>query len=531
MSYTGDAEIISKFRDMGVSNRTDMLSKEVAWIPDNNGNSYNGQIIFDLSSMGQTNRWINYSEAYIQIPYVVSMVSNTNYTTAVTADSLVIKDGFWQLIDNILIEFNQKTVCQSQNFTNVHTHFKMLTSSSANDMFLNGSSLGFTGDDVTNVTYSAGGATSGIGYINNTTALNSSTGARRRFTTGYDVAARATALPTVTAADQITSGTSYYANDAGVNEARKYYWVAMATIRLSDITDFFSKIPVCHTTDLRLTLTYNSSRIVINTNATVSPNSLVTNLAHTQLSGHSCPFMISDLAHVASSTVTIESNVLKTSQIDPPNKAISACRLYLPLYKIADNVSLAMIQSFPTTKFNYNDIYSYVIPDITANQSFTHTLTTGLTNPQYVVVIPFPKTNAAIGCATYQSPFDTAPGTSSAIILKDFNVQIAGLNVFQSNERYDFEQFLDELSSLNAINGNNTLGLTSGVLDFNKFQRGYRMYVADLSRREPSQDNVIKSITITGTPSMNAGTACELICFVAYKKSMTIQTATGAVLD
>lgn len=522
MSTSGDNEIIAKFRDMGVSDRTDMLSKEVAWIPDSNGSSYNGQIVFDLSCFGQTNRWLNYSEAYIQIPYVVSMNSSVYVgATDIVAADLIMKDGFYQIIDSLAVEFNQKTVVQVQNFTNVHTHFKLLTSSSTEDLLKNGPSIGFFGDTVDNLTYANAASQYGIGYINNTTGTS-----RKAQTTDFDPVVEAATLPTIVAADAISSGRSYFAKTAPADNTRVYYWVVMATIRLSDITDFFARMPVCKTTDVRMIITYNSSRAIVTATDAASP---LLSFAYTQLSGHCCPFMIAQGTALRNSTLTIESNVMKTSQVSPVS-AITNCRLYVPLYKIADNVSLAMIQSYPTTKFEYNDIYTYVVPDLTANQSFVHTLTTGIVNAQYVVVMPFPKTNALTGSATYQSIFDSAPATTSAITIRDFNVQIAGINVFQSNERYDWEQFMDELSSINAINGNNVLGLTSGVLNMYLFQQGYRMYVCDLRRREPSQDNVIKSIVITGTPSIQSG-SIELLCFVAYRKTMSIQTSTGAIVE
>jgi len=519
--FDSDAQVISKFNDMALSERTDMTSREVAWIPDSNGGSYNGQIVFDLSSFGQTNKWLSYNEAYIQVPYVITAKADADFTGTITSGTVFMKDGFHMLIDSIAVEFNQKTVVQVQNFTNVHTQFKLLTKSSAEDIIKNGAFIGFNPDQTSTYTYSGAASAAGIGYINNTGT------SRKSQTTAFDIAAVDTLFPTVTEASSVNSGRSYYKNDAGAEAARYYYWVVMATIRLRDITDFFDKMPLCKTTDVRLIITYNSSQVVINGTAAASPLLSVT--SYQQLSGHTCPFMTVTPVAAVGGNLTIRSNVIKSGLGADPTLAINNCRLYVPIYKVADNVSLAMIKSYPTTSFEYNDIYTYVVPEITGGSSFVHTLTTGIVNPQYVVVIPFPKTNslAGLGVATYQSPFDSAPGTSSNIILSEFNVQIAGLNVFQSNERYDWEQFADELSKINAINGNNISGLTSGLVGYDEFQKGRRMYVADLSRREISSDNVTKSIVVSATNSTPV--SIELLCFVAYKKKLSIQTATGSI--
>lgn len=537
---SGDSEIISKFRDMGVSDRSDMVSKETVWVPDNNGSSYNGQITWDLSSLGQSQKWVNYSEAYIEIPYVIAAKASADFTAGIAANTIGLKDGFHQLIDSIAVEMNGRTAVQVQNFTNVHTQFKMLTSSSFDDIFKNGATTGFFGDDVSTMTYNQVASDKGVGYCNSN---NSNFTNRKGQTTNFDVSA-ANKLPTIVNAEAINSGRSYFTNNGAAAGDRLYYWVVMAQIRLSDITDLFSKMPICKTTDIRLIITYNSSQVVVNC-VNASPDTYAVG-SYQQISGHTCPFMLSSFTVPNNGTLTIRSNVMKSGLGENATLAVTNCRLYVPIYKPSDSVSLAMIQSFPTSVVEYNDIYTYVVPEITAGQTFCHTLTTGIVDPQYVVVIPYPKMNGfpGLGTATYQSIFDSAPGTSSGIIIRDFNVQLAGTNVFQSNQHYDFEQFNAELSKINSINGNMTLGLTSGSLNYYMFQQGYRMYVADLSRKDSSQSNVTKSITITGvnTTTAIAGAtgpplvienpnSIELLCFVAYKKKLSIQTSTGILQD
>jgi hypothetical protein len=511
-----------------------MLSKEVAWIPDQNNGSYNGSIVFDCSALGTSNRWLSYSEAYIEIPYVIGMQGSADITANVNANTATIKDGFHHLIDSISVELNQKTVCQVQNFSNVHAHFRMLTGSSAEDIIKNRVTTGFYGESVNGLTYSQAATVNGLGFINNGTTLSQ----REIEITGNDMSG--TVLPSVTKIEVLTSGRSYF-NNTGAAAARIYYWVVMATIRLRDITDVFDKMPLCKLSDVRLNIVYNSINAVV----AATTGGVLTLDSYQQVSGHSNPVILSAFTltgspgAMAAANITIKSNILKSGLGETPTLPIGQCRLYVPTYKIADDVSMSMIQSFPQTRFEFNDLYSFYIPSVSPG-SFTYTLTTGIVNPQYVVVIPYARTNGLtdLEVSQMQSPFDTAPATSSAVMLKEFNVQVGGINVFQSNQRYEYEQFMDELSKINALNGNNSTGLTSGVINLYMFMQGYRMYVANVARREASNDNVTKSIVIQGVNTMLDTTGStgldgkiDLLCFVAYRKSVTFNTATGTVSD
>ncbi len=528
-----DQEVLAKFREMGVSNRSDMIERTIAWINDENGSSYNGQIVFNLSNLGQTNRWISYAEAIVEIPYVIALKSNINVTAPGVVDENLIymKDGFHQLIDSVTIEFNQKTVMQVQNFNNMHTQFKLLTTCSFQDLIKNRATNGFTTDVDNEYSFTIAPSPQGIGFIGNNGVT------RKGVTTAFNIATASTAFPSLASETELkTSGKSYFSNDGAEAANRIYYYVVMAQIRLSDISDFFSKIPLCKTTDVRLTFNYNS--VVTDIGKTGSNYTLN---AYSQLHGHTCPFLINPSLYTgAESVITIRSNIAKSGLGESATLPISNCRLYVPIYKPNDSVSMSMIQSYPMTSFEYNDLFNYVIPVIPAGQSFNYTITTGIVDAQYLCVLPFPKlstiedtatppkfTGAITTIATYQSPFDSAGGTTSNIWIRDFQCQIGGLNVFNANERYDFEAYNNEVSKINALFGNNVLGMTNGIVDYDAWQSKYRMYIADLSRRETSQDNVIKSVVISGVNTAKCG--IELVCFIAYKKKLTIRTATGTI--
>jgi hypothetical protein len=165
-------------------------------------------------------------------------------------------------------------------------------------------------------------------------------------------------------------------------------------------------------------------------------------------------------------------------------------------------------------------------------------LTNGIPNPTCVICIPFLQGtanytgNAAADQATpsYQSPFSSDPGTTSPLVVfKDFNVQVAGINMYTQNENYDFEQFMNELSSKNSINGNLINGLTSGLISELDFKHSYRYYTTDVSRRLSAEDSVPKSVSIQGLNLCLK--AISIFTFIVFKREITIDLATGQKLD
>jgi hypothetical protein len=301
---------------------------------------------------------------------------------------------------------------------------------------------------------------------------------------------------------------------------------------LKHISSFFNELPLTKATDIKLIMKYNSFSSTVT--AAITTGTLAT-ATYTQLSGNSCPVLLTPLLAAPGATVvfTMTGNVMSTGLGEDRPGGLTQCRLYAPSYKIKSDVASAMLTSFPQTKCQYLDIYSYSIPSIAAGGNIVQNLTNGVTDPVFVMVIPFQRNTALTtlikGNSQYQSIFDPAPGTTSGVYLKEFNVQVGGKNTFQLNENFAFDQFINEFSKFFSINGNNSVGLTSGIIDQIKWNKAYRCYCADISRREPSEDKVSKAIVLTGYNASDVD--IELICFIAYRKSITLNTATGILVD
>jgi hypothetical protein len=236
--------------------------------------------------------------------------------------------------------------------------------------------------------------------------------------------------------------------------------------------------------------------------------------------------------------------------------------LYIPAYTFNPVFEQAYLSS-PVKQIKYTDVYQYQVLSVGAGQNFNNLLTNGIANVKSVLILPFysanpssssttaltvpflsaaggvntiPSSLATInnntgflnGTPVWQSPFDpagTGP-TSPLCWLTNFNIQVSGQNAIYNTQRYNFEQFNNQLYGQNAVNGGLTDGITSGLIDRQKFDMAYSYYYVNVERMLPVEMSVPKSIQILGT---NLSTrSLDLYCFIEYGVEVSIDALTGA---
>lgn len=557
------------------STAQDMTDKEILYVQDSQGSSYSGQITIETSTLANSGRFLAYSESYLEVPLVVSFQSSTSLTGA---DSLVngfmvgLKNGHHQLIDSLQIDMGGTNVVQLQPYLNYHVSYKLNTELAPSDVKKYGDVIGYSLDNAASATWAAGTNASGDGTSNNRlspanlTAANTISAPNWRtqldennVNYGFYERQKNKALDLQVAAGTTTAGTGWGANPAVAttalaNQVAKSYltssgvagtgnvwqWVIIATIRMRDLSDFFDKIPLLRGTYLRATINYNSVLGTVTTTA-VGPSMIQTSL--TQLSGRTNPLMIASsafgnptnlaVAGAAGGVFSVSCGIARTaSPVSTVTPAISSVRWYVPAYAlnpIKEEQYLTM-NKFKT--MTYRDIYNYNVTSVSAGGSFSSILSNGLVNVKKVIVIPV-FNNAAGNAATAslnpaQSFWDIVPaGTSPLAALTNFNVQISGQNMFQQNEQYDFQQFLDEQSRTGVNGGAFDSGIQSGMIGYKEWTHNYRYYVCDVSRRMPAENNVAKSVVITGTNS--TAKILDLFCFVEFERKIVIDLETGQI--
>ena len=548
--------LIYEMANMTESTTEPFVKKEVVYVIDQNNSSYNGQIQIETSSLSNSGKWANYAEAFLIVPLVVAVKSSADITGSNNAFMSGLKNGFHQLIDSIQVDYNGTNVVQLTPYTNFYVSYKCMTTFAQDDVFKFGSSINFSPDTCSSFVYSAAASATGNGVANNTMRpqflANFSTNGlgfsgeqynvgflTRLRNTCYDPAAGFGGCYAFYTSPQAT-GKSYFTNDGGAGAARVYFWNILAKIRLKDICDFFDKLPLVKGAFIKMTVNTNTASVnLTTTNANLMSIATATDIT---IVGRTNPLLIPSVAAnsaLAGAGVTtagllyvscgIGSATVNNSKVS--NQILTSCRLYVPLYTMSPTYEDQYLTLNPTKEVIYRDLYNYNIIGVGAGSTFTQLLTNGITNPKAVVVIPMLNGSTAGNNATvypmtpYQSPFATEPATSSPLLaIQNFNVMVSGINLFPQNQQYDFDQFLNELSSINAVNGGKSTGLTSGLIGEFEFNTGYRYTVADLSRRLPLDDSVPKSIQLIG---VNVSTKIvDYFCFIEYQRSITIDLQT-----
>ena len=185
--------------------------------------------------------------------------------------------------------------------------------------------------------------------------------------------------------------------------------------------------------------------------------------------------------------------------------------------------------SSPVKKIVYTDIYQYqIVNQITAGQTYNNLITNGIANIKSVLVLPFYQSSANAGVSPIQSPFDCAGGgtTSPLCLQTQFNIQVSGQNAIYNTERYAYEQFLNQLQGQNAVNGDMTDGLTSGLIDQKQFEMAYNYYYVNVGRMLPVEEAVPKSVNVLGTNMSSK--AIDLFIFIEYGVEVSVDILTGA---
>jgi hypothetical protein len=161
---------------------SEFVDKQWLYVNDNNNGSYSGQIVLDTTSLSNSGSYINWSEAFIAIPLVLQAEGSATAITATNSLDYMMgmKNGFWQILHSMSVEFNNGSIIQQTPFLNVFATFKNLTSWSQNDIQNWGAVCGFCPDTARSWLYNNNSHTpasllnfmntSGQGFCNNRTA-------------------------------------------------------------------------------------------------------------------------------------------------------------------------------------------------------------------------------------------------------------------------------------------------------------------------------------------------------------------------
>ena len=210
-------------------------------------------------------------------------------------------------------------------------------------------------------------------------------------------------------------------------------------------------------------------------------------------------------------------------------------RLYAPAYVMSPIAEQRYLSLTPTKRVVYNDIFQFSFPNQAVNTPFNILVSNGIPNIRSVLVLPLlPKAangTAAAGQTTTSSilsPFASTPSSPDPLAIQNFQIQISGKNLFNTQIQYDYESFYEQLVSSNQLNGSLTTSMASGLISKTDFQNLYRYYYGNASRSIPSEEGVAKAVQIQGQINTPLGVGVDIMVFVEFEKSLVIDVRTGA---
>ena len=546
------------------------VKKDWLSILDNQNGNYRGnQSVIDTSQLSNSNKYMNYREAYLAVPLVLS-ASGTAVSAPQTAATsfdyaLGLKNWYGTLIHSMTLDLNGTTIVQQTPFCSLWNVFKLVTSLSWSDIATMGSSIGFYPDSALSFSFSAAASTDGLGTCNtnNAGAVTIVAGADNSydsFNQGYlkrqqyinydEEGLTAPALAAYSTLLTKTNASQFYKSQIYNKAANIFQIQIMAIIYLKHIHSFFSNVPLLKGVFMKMTLNLNQTSVSDVTTAAASPTHTPT--VTSPLGGISPLMITSSRIGVAStatvvgippsggsgcynsggaSVMTVTLSVGNVASNAPAGGAQSgltnSIQLYVPAYTFNPVYEQAYLSS-PVKRIVYTDIYQYQVSSIAAGGPFNQLITNGIAGIKSVLVLPFYTTASNAAVNPLLSPFDTAGGgtTSPLVPLTNFNVVVSGQNMLYNTQKYGYEQWLHNTYGCNAVNGGLTDGVSSSLINQLDWETLYSYYYVNCSRMLPVEESVPKSVSIIGT-NLSAR-AIDLYVFIEYQVEISIDVLTGA---
>ena len=527
---------------------------------------------FDLNSIYKSDQFTNTEDLFIVTPVVMSCIcSNAAGTVSYAAPTagyslMALKNNYQNLVHQIDVTLDGKTLHDNQSFTNIYSNFKLLSSMSANDLVCNNTGLGLAPelDNEKSMKFNAvtANAQSGIGLVNNQcfdgvastsggcVATPNQNGGQfnkaifNRMNRIVDITANNTngifgTGELVTETNLKADFKPYY---TVASDGKTMYWFDYSVINLKYLVDSLAQIGIVRRLNLRLRVTYNMGSVsMVIANPGVATQSY-SSFTHTF--GGSCPFTINYLPLVAASggfniaalrldaciSLVKPANSINNVAITQVAHPLSSCRIYYSNIKLANDIATKYVTENRAKQVIYERIIFSSDNNIGSTNTAQKTICASVKYPIGLLCVPLISKSStggpittALGFSQYESPWDTCPATAAPIALTNIIVQLGGTSVTGTAMNYSFENFMQQVAIAESLTSADA-GLSVGLIN-QAFWESNRYYWFDLSRSREADKVVGRDLTISYTNSSNVPIDC--LYYVVYLDKMTIDIETG----
>ncbi len=538
----------------------------------NNGSYSSGQSTLETTSLSTADRFMNYREAYLAVPVLLTVGNNTNANDAGMANAtnksklVGLKNSYTTLIHSMSCDLNGTNIIQSTPFSEFYNAFNLMTCLSFDDIKSQGSSIGFYPDDALSAISSTADAPEGTAgsTVNNQDLItpgsesiavlghigNKGFSERLKYI-NYD----ATGKINGAAAEVAQSAFLTTANANTLYKSQVFTLVAgggaaspvvqvqvMAIIKLRHLHNFFNNIPLAKGLQFRFIINFNQATSTLTNDST---NITAESLVKSQFGGTN-PMMIASAkannggagtiaaAGAIRADLSIGKTCLDSALVAYAGTASSnlpqSVSLYVPSYVMNSSLEASYVSANSSKRISYSDIYQFKITNVSAGETFNQLITSGIRGVRSVVLMPFfPTASNGGDVAEHQSVQSDAGGGTTALLaqLTDFQVQVGGVNQIQTNGRYEWEIFNNYVYGANSVNGGLTDGLSSSLVGQSDWARKYLYYYIDCNRGTDLERDTPKSVQIQGR-NLSAK-AVDYYIFVEFENNFSIDVGTGAI--
>jgi len=384
--------------------QSEFIEKKWVYVNDNNSQNYSSQVVIDSTPLANAGGYVNWSEGYILMPLVAHLtgvadaVGVASYTKAGIANSVAMKNGYWQMLNSMSIEFNNQTIVQQTPFLNVFRSFKAHTTLSQDDLVNHGNDIGYAFDSADSWEWND------VGGVNNSKSVPPHTdvgagfwdvskineGLKQRFDNvsvcSDSVRGKSNVITNATRSAQYQTHLNSFSTVAGtanVIASVDAVWHIYAKLRLKDLSEYFEKCPMLKGSTMRFLINTNQVQVDFKLSATGVVSQTSADLTVSVLGGNTCPVqlgfdVVADELGVGgkvptsvAGTYRLTLDIAKSRQDGSKGSALSSVRLYAPVYRFNPMAEQRYLSLSPTKKIEYNDIFQYQFNGIGAEHLLT----------------------------------------------------------------------------------------------------------------------------------------------------------------
>lgn len=571
--------------------------KDYNYINDINSSVYANNsmslVSFDLSSIFNSSRWVDTNDLVMVIPVVmVAAYAAANgiavaptVTTASQVGLMTMKNNSLNLIHQVDIQINGKTINQLQPFTHMLKNFEMLSTMTPNDLQVFGATYGMADvlDNPNSIRFRATnpatgdgiGANSfgnGSGYTNNVPYLDGSasfaSGETQNVAGGplnYRTSNTALAQRINSYADltQPTLGAAVFGANAGnimnlarlQEELKPYHtliggfmvWVDYAYIRIGHLCDSIRKIGLVKKFDCVVKCYVNTGSLAVTYSGATDATTLFGDInASSTTFSNACPFTLNFgcglgapgtavqlaaglfIGRVPVTSVTVGGNTAINLGLSNAQSPITSCRMMYSSIEIDKKREIEYVESNRSKTVIHRNFISNQINNIGINASYSALIQSGVSNVVAVVMIPFlSNANTATFIPVnsppqWGNPYDAGTGFCGS--LTNLQVSVGGRNMLDTSLSYTFDNFMFNVAIYEQLTGSE-LGWSNGLFN-RKYWEANRVYVV-LTRGSDAEMNTPRNVNISF--KNNTGCAIDMMVYTVYLDRFIIDVANGRV--